>query len=62
MKILLSSSNWSQYANPIIHFGCYLSAVHKVRSKRKKSIACGDAFLGGSSPNQGWEEEGKGKS
>jgi len=30
--------------------------------QKKKSIACGDAFLGCSSPNQGWEEEGKGKS
>jgi hypothetical protein len=28
--------------------------------QKKKSIAFNDAFLGGSSPNQGWEEGAKG--
>jgi hypothetical protein len=27
---------------------------------KEKSIAFNDAFLGGSSPNQGWEEGAKG--
>jgi len=58
MKILLSSNGY-QYVKLIIHFGCYLSAIYKVHPKRKKHRFW-RCFLGGSSPNQGWEEGAKG--